>query len=485
MRVLLLNPPFTRPLSRASRGPAVGRSGTLYYPYWLAYATGVLEEDGAEVRLRDAVARGLSCATVVAEARDFQPQLIVLDTSTPTMAVDERTAAALKDATGAFLVAVGPHVTALPAEALRSGTAFDAVARGEYDYTLRDLARTLAASGDLADVAGLSYRAAQRIRHNPQRGYIENLDELPFVSAVYQRHLRLEDYRYGANLHPVVTILSGRGCPYRCHWCVYPQVMTGQHFRARSPENFVGELAWIAGHLPQVREVFVEDDTFSANRSRVHAICALIRARGLRLRWACNVRPDLDRETLAAMKAAGCRMVLAGFESGNQGVLDHLGKGIRLEPARQFVRDARAIGLVLHACFVAGGPGETRTTLAQSLEYALGLDVTTAQFCPIMVYPGTRAYEWARTGGYLASTDFAQWVTAEGTHNCQVSTPELSAAEITAFCDYARRRFYLRPRYVLRTALWTIRRPAEWPRMWRGARSLLYFLRRYGKHAPA
>jgi hypothetical protein len=159
-------------------------------------------------------------------------------------------------------------------------------------------------------------------------------------------------------------------------------------------------------------------------------------------------------------------------------------KGLKKERAFAFVRAAKSVGLIVHGCFTAGGKCETAATLQDTLQYALDLKPTTAQFCPIMVYPGTEAYRWAEQHGYLASRDFDDWITAEGTHNCQVSTPELSARDITEFCDYARRRFYTRPSYLLRTALWALPRPREWARMARGFLNLSRFLFRFGRRSP-
>ena len=481
MRVLFLNPPFHKRISRANRGPAVGRGGTLYYPYWLAYAAAVLEKLDFEVKLIDAIARGMTLDEVAHLIEDFKPELTVMDIAAPSFVQDFETAEKIKSANCGVLVAVGPHATAQAKEILTANRSFDAVARREYDYTIRDMAVSIRNENDWKQVDGITHRNGQCLTDNPDRAYIENLDELPFVSEVYKRHLNIEDYYYAANLKPEVTILSGRGCPSRCYWCMYPQLMTGHKFRARSKENFVAELEYIKKEMPEVREVFIEDDTFTADQKRVEEICRLILKKKLRVKWSCNARPNVKLETMKLMKKAGCRMILVGFESGSQAVLNGMRKGTKVERNREFMNDARKSGLIVHACFTAGGTNETAETLQQTLDFAIELKPTTAQFCPIMVYPGTEAYEWAKTNGYLNSTDFTQWITPEGTHNCQVTTEELSAEQITEFCNYARRQFYLRPRYIIRTALWAAVRPVEWPRMWKSFLNLSRFIFRFGK----
>ena len=191
MKVLLLNPPFLKKFSRPQRSPAVTKSGTLYFPLWLAYAAGVLSENGFEVDFVDAPADDYSLDDVIEKTRKVQPSLIVLDTSTPSIYNDVAVAGQLKEiCPSSFVTLVGTHVSALPDETLNIDKRIDAVARYEYDYTLLDLAKTLESQGNLRSVSGLSFREGNGITHNPARAYIENLDELPFVSKVYKNFLK-------------------------------------------------------------------------------------------------------------------------------------------------------------------------------------------------------------------------------------------------------------------------------------------------------
>ena len=450
MNILMLNPPFLPRFSRSQRSPAVTKSGTLYYPIWLAYATGVLEEAGLEVRLVDAPAGGFDLARVLQLAEEFRPELVVIDTSTPSIYNDLQVAERIRDTLpDCVTVLVGPHVSALPEETLRLSPSIDAVARGEYDYILLDLARTLKGGRDWRRVEGLSFWRAGDVSHNPDRPPIRDLDAIPFVSGVYRRHLDIADYFYAMSQYPVVTIVSGRGCPYRCTFCLFPQVLHTQGYRRRSVENVVAEFEYIQEELPQVREVFIEDDTFTVDRQRCQALSQLLIERGVRLAWTANSRSDVDYETLRVMREAGCRSLCVGFESGDQAILDRIHKRITLEEMRGFMVNARRAGILVHGCFMVGNPGETRETMARTLEFAKELNPDTAQFFPLMVYPGTKAYEWAREEGYLTTEDYSQWLTPEGMHNTVISLPDLSAEEMVAFCDHARCSFYLRPRYML------------------------------------
>ncbi len=483
LRILFLNPPFLPNFSRASRSPAVAKSATLYYPIFLAYATGAAEAEGFETLLLDAPAMELDLTAVVERARTWKPDLCVIDTSTPSIENDARVAVELKNATGARICLVGTHVSALPNESLQLSPLLDYAAVREYDYTVRDLARLLCrskepAERDLRGIPGLAYRWGESIRFTGERPYIENLDALPFVSRIYKKHLsnHIHRYFYGSTRFPVMTILSGRGCPYACSYCVYPQNLVGHKYRFRSVENVVDEMEFIGKAFPQVREIFLEDDTLTVNRDRCRSLAAEIRRRGLKLTWTTNSRADADFQTLRELKLAGLRLVCVGFESGDQAVLDGIGKKITVEQMKRFAKNARKAGVMVHGCFLVGSKGESRETLKKTLDLALTLRPDTAQFYPIMVYPGTKAFQWAKDNGYIQAKQWRDWLTAEGLHNSVVSNPELPSEELVRFCDHARRRFYLRPRYLGSKLLQVIGRPREAKRVFRSARTFLRYL---------
>ena len=281
VKALLLNPPFKDgKFSRTSRSPAITKSGTLYYPIWLAYAAGVLEKEGFGVKLIDAPAAGLTVKACGEIARDYKPDLAVIDTSTPSIYSDVETAALIKEnVKDAFVTLVGTHPSALPHETLGLNSSIDAVARGEYDYTIRDLARALASDGKLKSVSGISYRdAAGAIIDNEKRPLIEDLNALPFVSSVYKRHLNIKEYFFAASHYPLIMIVTGRGCPHRCSFCLYPQVFHSRRYRFRSSQNVADEFEYVAKDLPKVKEIGIEDDTFAINKERAIEICeALIK----------------------------------------------------------------------------------------------------------------------------------------------------------------------------------------------------------------
>jgi radical SAM superfamily enzyme YgiQ (UPF0313 family) len=344
--------------------------------------------------------------------------------------------------------------------------------------TLLELAHTLTNRQELEKVKGITFRTENGFRTTADRDYIEDLDSLPFVSAVYKRHLRIENYFYAHCRYPVVSIFSSRGCYGRCNFCVYPEQMFGRKQRMRSPENIVAEFEYIQKEIPQVKEVLIDDDTFSFNQEHTKQFCKLMIQKKIHIPWTVECRANLKYETMVMMKKAGCRLIVIGFESADNAILKNIKKGVTVEKMRQFVRDAKKAGVLIHSCFMAGNKGETKETLLKSLAFAREIAADTCQFFPLMVYPGTEAYEWAKSNGYLTTTDYRKWLTKDGLHNCVVSTSELSSSDLVDFCDYARRNYYLAPKY-LGYKLWQIiRKPEEMRKTIKAAKIFIKYLLR-------
>jgi len=477
MNICLINAPYLKRFSRQQRSPAVIKSGTLYYPYWLSFAAGVLQEAGFHCLLIDAVASNLDFDGCVAAVVAFGADLVVIESSTPSIVSDLAFCQKLKGKSGKLtIVMVGTHASILFAEILTNNPAVDIVAIGEYEYTLRDLASRLGAGESLSEVKGIAYRESGRITRTPERPHITDLDRLPFVSRVYKQFLNIGDYYFSLARHPMVMLITGRGCPNRCFFCVYPQTLHGHVYRFRSPENVIEELRYIRAELPRVKEIVFEDDTFTANEDRVVEICRLIRQTGIRLDWFANVRADTGFETLKAMQASGLKHCAVGFESGNQEMLNAMGKVITVAQAIAFKRNCDRLGILVHGCFMVGFPGETEQSMQETLTFARKLNCDSAQFYPVFPYPGTKAYKWAEASGYLQTKDYSQWLTAHGSHNCVLDLPGLTAAQMIAFCDRAYREYYLSGHYIARKLKQSLLNPAEFTRNLRAGAVFLGYL---------
>ena len=485
MNIYFVNPPFKAEygkFSRESRSPAITKSGVLYYPLWLIYAAAYAERHGHSIAFFDAPAKPLNEAQtldcIAGSAASLPPQLFVLDTSTPSIKSDVAFGARLKERyPSAFVLLVGTHPTACAEETLAYNTAIDAVALGEFDEVVRQLAAALQAGTPVTEVPGLCLRHGDTFVRTAPMPLMTDLDALPMAAEFIKHHLNERDYFFAAATFPSIQIFTGRGCPCHCNFCVYPQTMHGHRFRARSPQSVVDEFQFIADNFPDVHEVVIEDDTFTINKGRVLDICRGLRQRGLhrRLRWLCNARVNLDLDTMRAMKAAGCRLIIPGIESGSQQILDNIHKGTRVEQFYDYVANAKRAGLLIHACYMVGNEGETRQTMRQTLELALRLNTDTAQFFPLIPYPGTGAYEWARKNGYI-EVDYDKYCREDGTHNTVLSLPNLPAEELVAFCDMARRKYYLRASYFMHRLRVGIKDPSDMKRSLKAFGRLRHYL---------
>jgi anaerobic magnesium-protoporphyrin IX monomethyl ester cyclase len=482
MKIVALNPPFLSHFSRESRSPAVAKSGTLYYPMWLAYAVGLLEKNGHDVVLIDAPAEEISREKAIDRIAGFNPEMVFIATSTPSIYNDVEVSAALKErCPDIFTVLVGVHASALPCETLALNQKIDAIAFGEFDATLVELAEKLPSGKSdvmLQSIAGLAFRAGNgQCIKNPPRPFIEDLDQFPPVASVYKKNLKTTPYFYGHSLHPLIVIMTGRGCPFHCTYCVVPQVLQGHRYRQRSIANIVEEFRYIRDNFPEVKEIMIEDDTLTANKKRcIELSKALIDRKLTSIPWSANSRADVDYETMRLMKLAGCRLFCVGFESGNQQILDNIRKGTKIPVIERFVKDAKRAGIMIHGCFMVGNRGETKETLEETLRFACKLSPDTAQFFPIMVYPGTDDYSWYREKGWIVSENFREWITPEGLHSSTMSNPDLPYDELVQFCDRARRVFYLRPSYMAFKMLQSLKNPSEAKRNLKGFFSLRKYL---------
>jgi anaerobic magnesium-protoporphyrin IX monomethyl ester cyclase len=472
MKVLVANPPWPGPGYGARsdvRWPHKRSDKYIEYPIYLSYTVAVVEEAGFEVSFIDAIMDELSIEDFAQKVHELGPVLTVIETSTPSIDFDLETAAAIKYLSPrTFVALLGSHVTYFDREIMAENPAVDAVIRGEFEYTAADLARALDAGGELSGVLGLTYRDADGdVRRNADRPLFEPLDRMPFPA----RHIvRGEGYRAGiySGGHPTAMV-SSRGCPYRCTFCLWPDILYGHRFRARSAENVVDEMEEAVrtyGH----DEIYFDDDTFTVDRQRVLDICHLILERGLEkeVEWIAQCRVDtVDREMLEAMKAANCGYILFGVESGSPELLNKMRKGITLDKARHAFDLTNEVGIKTQAFFLFGMPGETQDTIRETMQFAKEINASSTQFAVAIPHPGTALYEECKANGWLTSEHWADY-TSEAS---LIETPWLSAQEVEEARVRAYREYYYRPRFIVGEAL-KIRRLADIKRLARGANSV-------------
>jgi hopanoid biosynthesis associated radical SAM protein HpnJ len=408
---------------------------SFWYPTWLAQPAALVPGS----RLLDAPADGLTVDATLAIAQDHE--LVIIHTSTPSFPGDVRFAEMLKARNPHALIGmVGARVAVDAEGALRASRALDFVAREEFDYTCRDIAAGMA----LEDVAGISWRdGADGIHHNPARATIENMDDLPFVAPVYRRDLHIDNYFIGYLLYPYVSLYTGRGCRSRCTFCLWPQTVGGHRYRTRSAENVLAEVRWIKENMPEVKEIMFDDDTFTDARPRAESIARGLGALGVT--WSCNAKANVPYSTLKVMKENGLRLLLVGYESGDDQILLNIKKGLRTDIARRFAADCHALGIMVHGTFILGLPGETRATIAKSIAFAKEINPHTIQVSLAAPYPGTKLYEQAVENDWIAPDKTIPLVSANGVQLAALGYPHLPREEIYHGVEQFYRSFYFRP----------------------------------------
>ena len=468
--ILFLNLPYEFNISRASRWPEKTKSGTLYYPYWLAYCVGVCEEENIKCKLVDCITRQFSVEDTITEIRNTNPEYIMCELTTPTVAYDYNTLNTIKkEFPDVKIIVGGTHATILPEQVLKECKSIDYIVRQEYDFTVPQLVR----SDDLTQVKGISYRNGDEILHNMDCD-LTDLNKLPFVSKVYQKYLNVDDYAYAFAQKPMIQIVASRGCPNQCNFCSYPSTMGGRLYRTRDVDDLADEFEYILNEMPEIKEIFIEDDTFTVNQKRVREFCDEIIKRGLKPVWSCNTRVDLTFETMSKMKDAGCRLLVCGYESGNQHVLDETKKGITLEQSRAFAKNARKLDLKVFGCFMIGLKGDNLETIQETYEFAKELYPDMCFFQQAVPFPGTEFYNWAKENGYLITEDYSKWLNDDGYLNCLVDYPYADHREIEKLRDNLMSKYYFSFAYIVKTFLanldWS-----EFKRVMRGGTQYITF----------
>ena len=386
-KTLFLNPPSFEGFDggASSRWPSTREIESYWYPVWLCYPAGMLEGS----RVLDAPPHGISIEQTVEIAKDYE--LLVLYTSSPGYNVDVKIAGMLKDANPKLEVAfVGPPVTIEPDKALNATKAIDFVVRREFDYQIANYAKGV----PLDQIPSVSFRKNGENIHNPEGGQIENLDELPWVSKVYKRDLDFTRYNVPFLLNPYISMYTSSGCPAMCTFCLWPQTHSGHRWRLRSTDDVANECKYVLENFPGLKEIFFDDDTFNYKKERTLELCAKLKK--LNFTWSCTSRVTTDYETLKAMKDAGARLLIVGYESGDPQILKNIKKGATVEMAKRFTENCHKLGLIIHGDFIVGLPGETRQTIRNTIDYAKRLDVETIQVSIAHAYPGTEFYDYAK-----------------------------------------------------------------------------------------
>jgi hopanoid biosynthesis associated radical SAM protein HpnJ len=462
LKTLLLNPPSFENFDggASSRWPATREIESYWYPVWLAYPAGMLEGS----RLLDAPPHHVSADETIRICKDYE--FLVLFTSTPGWQGDQKLAEAIKAANPRIRIAfVGPPVTTSPEQALNECPAIDFVCRREFDYTVVEFAQ----GKPLDEILGVTYRKNGKIVHNPDRPQIQDLDVLPNVTEIYARDLDVTRYNVPFLLHPYVALYSTRGCPAQCTFCLWPQTLSGHAWRKRSSDAVAREMARAKELFPHVKEFFFDDDTFNIQKARTIELCEKLKP--LNLTWSCTSRVTTDYDTLKAMRDAGCRLLIVGYESGDPQVLKNIKKGATVERARDFTRDCHKLGLVIHGDFILGLPGETRETIRRTIDFAKSLDCETIQVSVAHAYPGTEFYDFAQKNGFIVNHQ--SMVDTGGHQMAHIEYPGLPTDYVMEMVHRFYDEYYFRPKAIYRIVKKAVFDSSERKRLYKEAKSFM------------
>ena len=456
-----------------SRYQAKREIRSFWFPTWLAQPAALVPGS----KLIDAPPAGVGLQEVVDQANDFD--LVVVHTSVPSFASDVKCVAALKAANPKLKAGlIGAKVAVKADESLAEAPVIDFVCRNEFDFTVKEVAE----ERPWDQILGLSYRnASGEVVHNPERPVLEEMDALPSVIDVYARDLKIEDYFIGYLKHPYISVYTGRGCKSRCTFCLWPQTVGGHRYRTRSVDNVVAEIAEAQRRFPQVKEFFFDDDTFTDDLPRAEAIAEGLGKLGVT--WSCNAKANVPRKTLEKLKAGGLRLLLVGYESGDQQILHNIKKGMRIDVAERFTQDCHDLGIAIHGTFILGLPGESRETIQKTIEWACKVNPHTIQVSLAAPYPGTFLYDQAVENGWLDAAN-AELVDDHGIQIAPLHYPHLSHEEIFTSVETFYKSFYFRAGKIGSIVGEMVRSPEMMKRRLREGVEFFEFLRER-KHAAA
>jgi radical SAM superfamily enzyme YgiQ (UPF0313 family) len=409
----------------------------LPFPFFLAYAAALLKKNNFDVELVDAIAERKSYSVFFKQIKEANPQLLVCETSTVSLMHDMRL---LEKICSDIPIAIcGPDITIRQPSFLEKHPFIKYVFVGEYEFTLLDLVTNLKENNSLEAVPGLIYRDSGSIKINSSRPLVD-LNKMPWP---LREGLLMERYNDtpGDMPLPSVQMLASRGCPYKCKFCLWPQVMyQSNQYRTREIKDIVDEMEYLVKQM-HFKSVYFDDDTFNCGKERMFSLCDEIKRRALNVPWGIMARADLmDEEILTAMRQAGLYAIKYGVESANQELIDSAGKNMNLKKTEEIIRLTKMLGIKNHLTFTFGLPGETRDSIYKTIELALRLDPATIQFSIATPFPGTVFFREMKENGHIISDDLAEY---DGNNKSVITYPRLSEKDLAFAIRYAYKQWAL------------------------------------------
>jgi len=435
-RVALLSLPYLPDYMRNARCDFVSLSHTQWYPIWLGFLGSFLEKRDYQIKFIDAPAASLNFKDVEKILQNFKPEFLIVYTGRLSENTDIKLTEKLMKRFNCQSVLVGPYFSINPQKTLKKSNKIKYGIQGEFEYPVLELLQAKKPS----TIKNLVYKKTDRgrISANPIRSYLttKQLDEIPFISEFFSRHIDFKNYKTPSEFYPFIDIMTGRGCVWgKCTYCLWVQsFIKGCVYNLRSINNVIKEFKFIQEKLPQIKSVMIQDDTFAGGRA--YQLSKAIIKHHIKLPWSCYARANLNLKTMKLMRKAGCLNLHVGYESGDNKVLSNVKKGLTREQMEKFTLDAHKAGLSIHADFAFGFPGETKESIENTIAWAKKLKPDTAQFQLMIPFKGTKFYKDLKKNGNLK--------------NNEPNFKQLSANEIRQYAKKAYREFYFSWHYLKR-----------------------------------
>jgi radical SAM superfamily enzyme YgiQ (UPF0313 family) len=431
MKICLISPPYNSAVKSV-----VGVSSP---PLGLAYIASVLRQSH-EVKIIDSNILNYTIGDVERELRSFNPDVVGITSVTPSIYEAYKVAETAKRVSGDCKVVLGgPHASFMPRQTMEECEYIDIIVRGEGEETTRELIENIERGAPLNEVKGITFREKNEIIDAEPRPFIKNIDDIPFPSRDL---LPMPLYKFNGVKY--TTMLTSRGCPFKCSFCSSSRLFGG-YWRGRSPENVLEEMKIVYEEYG-IRNIEFMDDTFTLNQERAERICDGIIKQGWDISWGASSRVDtLSKKLVEKMKKAGCWIIFLGIESGSQKILDAIGKGITLEQAKEAVKILKDAGIQVLGSFIIGFLQDTKETIKETIKFAKSLNLNYAEFSILTPYPGTPIFDYAKKHGILLTEDWSKYTAVEPI----IKIEGASEKEIKALFQKAYITFYLRPRIVM------------------------------------
>lgn len=471
MKVVVTNPPWKTKregfygLRSNSRWPHIRPDKHLQFPIYLAYTSSLLKKDGHNVLAFDAVAEELDSHGFYHKIDQFKPDVVFMECATPSFDQDVYNAGLIKNL-GCKVFLFGSHISAFTNEIVENHRNIDGFIRGEFEYIIKNVVDNLSFLNNVRGIAFWDHLTNKPVITEPAQN-IKDLDSLPFPD---RDSFKASDYYIHLDPKPNALLVTSRGCPYQCTYCIWPQAMNGHLYRARSAKNMVDEVEYLVKEKGIIFYRF-DDDIFSLKKNLVIEFCNLIIERGIHklAKWACFGHVNVPHEEMYKMMAlSGCTRIDFGVESGSQKVLDGMKKNIDIEKAKKTFDLCRKYGIRTYADYMVGFPHESVDDIHQTIDSSIYIDPDYIQISYVIPIPGTSMYSDGIKNGWIDKDIPFEDYDSTGQI---INTGDITEDDLKRMYNLFWKKFYMRPKLVFRELMRMVKSKNEFLRVIKGFKS--------------